>query len=126
LWQASTKIRVSDYIIDYTGGNPTQMKTNIEHLKLGYWVAISIKDNTAPSRSYVGQIEAMDSSGIRLTLLDWVVMEPVGYDLFVPWNSLGAALVCTDEHDLHGFLGFEGAAARWQNKMNEEEYRTPT
>jgi len=39
-------------------------------LKVGWWVALTLKPNVAPLRSYVGQIQAVDAEGIRITLVD--------------------------------------------------------
>ena len=39
-------------------------------LEVGHVVALSVHRDSAPGACYVGQIEAMDEHGIRLTLLD--------------------------------------------------------
>jgi hypothetical protein len=69
-----------------------------------------------PVRCYVGQIEAVDDLGFRMTLVDWVIGQAMGYDLMVPWNSLEGAYVATNEHDVKAFGDYTG---RWQDKINQ-------
>jgi hypothetical protein len=84
-------------------------------LKVGWWVALTLKPDTASLHCFVGQIEAISDDGIRLTLVDWFDGMPTGYDFYVPHRNIESALVCTDKHNLKGF-GDE--AGRWQ-KMTE-------
>lgn len=92
---------------------------NGKTLEPGYWVAVTVQPGIAPLRSYVGQIQATDDHGIRLSLMDWFVGDAVSNDLFLPWTSIQAAKVATGAHDLKSFLHADrGAAAKWQNAMN--------
>jgi hypothetical protein len=85
-------------------------------LKLGWWVAVTLRPGTAPLPCYVGQIQAIDPKGLRLTLVDWVTGQPTGWDLFVPYSNLESALVATEKHDLKQF---GDAAGKWQQSMCE-------
>lgn len=85
-------------------------------LEVGYVVALSLVEGAAPLRSYVGQIEAIDDRGIRLTLIDWIAGRPDSWDLFVPWESITAALVATESHAVNEF---GDPAADWQGAMSK-------
>ena len=83
----------------------------------GFWIALTLREGTAPLRSYVGQVQAVDTNGVRLTLIDWLIGNASGYDLFVPWLNIEAALIATPEHDADGF---SKRAAAWQNAVSGE------
>lgn len=83
-------------------------------IEVGYWVALSLRPGTAPLRCYVGEVQAVDERGIRLTLLDWLIGKAVGNDFFAPWDSITSMLVCTPQHDLEGFVE---SARKWQDNM---------
>ena len=84
-------------------------------LENGWLVAVCLKPDTAPSRCYVGQIEAGDERGIRLTLADWISGTFSGNDFFVPWSNITSALVATPDHNTEMFM--ESAMA-FQTKCN--------
>jgi hypothetical protein len=83
-------------------------------LQVGHWVALTLAEGAAPLSAYVGQIEAVDDRGVRLTLIDWLTGDAHGYDLFVPWSEIRAALVATPDHDVSRF---GDAGAKWQTSM---------
>jgi hypothetical protein len=83
-------------------------------LEPGFWVAPSLAPGAAPLRSYVGQIEAVDERGVRVTLIDWLVGAATDWDLFVPWASITSALVATQAHAMDRF---GDAAGQWQTRM---------
>ena len=51
-----------------------------------------------PLRCYVGQVQAVDAQGIRLTLIDWLVGMADDFDVFVPWRHIESAFIATPEH----------------------------
>ncbi len=91
--------------------------TSAATLKVGWWVALTLKPGTAPLHSYVGQIQSIDGRGIRITLIDWLFGRATGWDLFVPKSNIESALVCTENHDLESF---GDAAGRWQSRMDDK------
>jgi hypothetical protein len=91
---------------------------NDSALKIGWWAAVTLKPGAAPLRCYVGQIQAIDAQGLRLTLVDWVSGMPASWDLFVPHSSLESALVATDRHDVERF---GDAATKWQEQVETAE-----
>jgi hypothetical protein len=91
-------------------------------LKPGWWVAVALKPGTAPLRSYVGQIEAIDARGMRLTLVDWLIGTASGWDLYIPHGNLESALVATEKHDVKAF---GEAAGKWQTQMEEQGKQNP-
>lgn len=95
---------------------PKAKPGNLQTLKPGWWVAVTLKPDTAPLRSYVGQIMAVDSQGIRITLVDWLTGMARSWDLFIPYNNLESALIATEDHNLEGF---GDAAGKWQTQMDE-------
>jgi hypothetical protein len=52
--------------------------------------------------------------GVRITLADWIVGKPTGYDLFVPWTNLESALIATPAHSVRDFAK---EAAKWKKRM---------
>jgi hypothetical protein len=70
----------------------------------------------APLRCYVGQIQAIDSDGMRITLVDWFTGMAANWDFFVSHRNIESALVCTEEHDLKGF---GDAGGKWQEQMDK-------
>ncbi|MCC5665922.1 hypothetical protein LC653_18855 [Nostoc sp. CHAB 5784] len=90
----------------------------------GFWVALTIKKGIAPLASYVGEIQAVDEHGIRITHIDWAIGIASGYDFFFPWSNIEAATIATQEHDI---TGFGSRAEKWQNSIisQEEAHQKP-
>ena len=85
----------------------------------GYVIAAVLKEGASTSRCYVGQVQAVDAQGIRLTHADWLTGSMTGFDYFIPWESLTAAMVATPEHDM-GMFGEESALFQAEcNAMTE-------
>ncbi len=87
-------------------------------LKPGRWAAVVLKSGAAPLRCYVGQIQAIDTQGVRLTLIDWILGSATNWDFFVPHASLESVFVCTDQHDL---TQFGDVAGKWQEAMKPKQ-----
>jgi hypothetical protein len=85
-------------------------------LEPGFWVALTLRANTAPLRSYAGKVQSVDAQGVRVTLVDWVTGTASDWDLFVPWHNLESALVATPDHATEVF---GEAASRWQTQMED-------
>jgi hypothetical protein len=85
-------------------------------VQVGYWAAVALQPNAAPLRCYVGQVEAIDSRGVRLTLVDWLSGTPSGWDVFAPWEQITSMLIATPAHDVPAF---REAAGTWQTRMND-------
>jgi hypothetical protein len=83
-------------------------------LKVGWWVAITLKPNLAPHRCYVGQIEALTHEAIRLTLVDWIDDQPRGWGFVIPWVNVGTILLATEQHNAELFMK---AAGDFQTRM---------
>lgn len=79
-------------------------------LKEGWFVAVVVKPGTAPRRCYVGEVQATDARGFRITTMDWVTGRAASWDLFVPHKNVDSILIATEDHDLEGFLE---TARRW-------------
>jgi hypothetical protein len=88
----------------------------------GFWVALTLAPDTAPSRCYVGQIQTIDAHGARITLIDWINGRSVGWDLYVPWANILSALVATPDHDIENF---GKSAAKWQEHWTTERQAKP-
>jgi len=80
-------------------------------IEKGYWMALTTTPHSGPSLTYVGQVQAIDEHGIRLTLIDWPTRTAAGHDLFVSWKNLRASLIGTAKHDVNLFLE---SAEQWQ------------
>lgn len=83
-------------------------------LTSGMVVALRLKPGTAPLRSYVGEVQATDEHGLRLTLVDWNVGMFNSYDFFVPWENIEVSYVAVPGvHKLP-----EGELDRWQERLS--------
>jgi hypothetical protein len=91
----------------------------MDTIEVGYWIAATLKKDTAPIRCFIGQVTVVDQRGIRVTL------EPIGedihnyrlfygYDVFIPWANLESALIATSEHSVPRF---SLEAEKWQHAM---------
>lgn len=88
--------------------------------KVGWLVTVTMKLDTAPRRCYTGEIQALNSRGIRLTQLG-VMDRAEGFDLYVPYRNIDSALVATDEHDQYEF---PDRARQWSEGMcNPEKFK---
>jgi hypothetical protein len=87
-------------------------------LEPGYLVALTLQGDAAPLRAYVGEVQAVDERGVRLTLVDWLVGSFCSWDLFAPWDQITSALIATPEHDV---ARFEQPASRWQSEMGRRD-----
>ncbi len=87
---------------------------NYTCFKKGYLVALSLSENAAPLRSYVGEVQEVDSKGIRITLIDWIIGNFSHDDLFISWTNIEASLIATPEHDRGLFIE---SAIKWQTSM---------
>lgn len=93
-----------------------------ESLVPGYWVALCLRPNTAPQRVYVGQVQAVDRRGVRVTLRDVITGGAHGYDFFAPWSSIASFIVATPEHDVERF---HIVAETFQAAMERPSAKTP-
>lgn len=78
--------------IDYTGA-----------LEGGQLVVLALKNISPP---YVGQVQELSEYGVRITLIDWIAGDFVGFDFFAPWTSIQSAIVATNEHSLEEFIDY--------------------
>ena len=85
-------------------------------IRQGYYVAISLVPETAPSNCYIGLVQAADEFGIRINLVHWDdKSDMVGghtEGLFVPWESITSILVCTEGQPTRRFV--RDKAPEWQ------------
>ena len=83
----------------------------------GNVVAVTLKRDAAPMRCYVGEVQAVDNLGLRITMLDWIVGRFTGFDVFMPWSQVTSIKVATEEHSLEkdGIDSF----GQWQTEMNK-------
>lgn len=86
-------------------------------LEIADIVALTLRPGAAPLRCYVGQIVAIDSTGINLTLIDWPTREFVGASMFAPWSEVTSALVGGPDSDESNTID---AAEKWQASMNNQ------
>ncbi len=94
------------------------VKKNGPIFKPGYWVAVTLKEKVAPTDCYVGEIQAVDEHGIRITLVDWLIGAASGSDLYIAWEQIAVALVATEDHSLEYFVTMAGD---WQSLVYERQ-----
>jgi hypothetical protein len=86
-------------------------------LQVGYVVALALREPCANNRCFVGQVEAVDDLGVRLTLVDWITGMMAGNDFFAPWDNIVGALVATPAHNKELF---GRTAASFQTRHNQQ------
>jgi len=93
----------------------------METIEVGYWIAATLKKDTAPLRCFVGQIVAVDAFGLKIHLdMDGLEREKINRgifytcDVFVPWPNLESALLAEPDCDLSHF---NQDANKWQEAM---------
>ncbi len=120
--QCIVRLGVGAIMIWMTLLRNTEIKMAIEKyedqtIAAGFLVALTLREGTAPLRSYVGEVQTVDGNGIRLTLIDWISLTMSGSDLFVPWSNIEAALIATPEHDSDIFVK---EAEAWQKSVSSK------
>jgi hypothetical protein len=85
-------------------------------IRPGYYAAIGLVSETAPSNCYIGLIMAADEYGVRINLVHWDyeldVVTRETEDLFIPWASITSMLVCNEDQPSRRFLTHRAPA--WQ------------
>ena len=69
----------------------------------GYWVTLVLNSPVDRLTVYVGQVQAVDDHGLRITLIDWLIGYAASWDFFVPWSMIRASFIATPEHDVASF-----------------------
>lgn len=90
------------------------IENKINSLSPGMWVALGLRENVAPLRSYIGQIQSVDDRGVRITLVDFFTGMASSWDFFVTWQNITSALVATSDHAVQHF---GDAAEKFQSSM---------
>lgn len=89
-------------------------------LQIGFWLAIAVLPGTGQNPCIVGQLQALDERGLRITLVDWIGGRADSWDYFVPWAHIGSMLVCTPAHSLELFgedaAAFQERAKQWHER----------
>lgn len=99
-------------------GDGTAISSDRDHVRFGLevgFVVALITDLPTRTKCYVGEVQAIDDLGVRVTLVDWIIGDFCREDLFVPWVHLIGAAVWTEEHSID-----RGDLARWQNDVHRE------
>ena len=88
----------------------------------GYLVGVALREPVAEQRYYVGELQATDALGIRVTGVDWFIGETVGFDQWFPWsNVLGLRDIATPEHSAKNWLDTQANSQRRHNGDPEPE-----
>lgn len=53
---------------------------------------------------HIGEVVAVGTHGVRLTLFDFLVGAFCGWDEFVSWADLSGCMIATDEHNHEEFI----------------------
>lgn len=77
---------------------------------------------TAGCFALCGEVQATDEHGVRLTLVDWLMGDMVGWDIFLPWNQILNAVIATTAHDQRGFVAYAGKEQERIHARREKEY----
>ena len=83
----------------------------------GWHVALNLGTEITGSTTnvLVGEVQAVDARGVRITLMDWLLGMPTGNDFYAPWSAIRSSLIATDQHDLGMFLE---EASKWQERTD--------
>jgi hypothetical protein len=95
------------------------MKKQINQcIEVGFVVLVVTKPGTAPRICYCGEVQELDSLGMRITSVNWLSGTFTCFDLFFRWESITSVLVATSAHDKSEFGKL---AAMWQEKMEDKQ-----
>lgn len=75
-------------------------------IEVGFVVDIWTRrhDRDRDTHGFVGEVQAVDERGMRITHIDWLVGSFVGSDVFVPWREVREITIATPDHDVGLFL----------------------
>jgi hypothetical protein len=106
-----------------TPEKPHRLKDEVDGLgtlEPGWWVAVAFRDPVAKNRCYVGQVQAIDERGFRITGLDWIVGRAANWDAWIPWSNVLGISIATDQHRA-SLERFGQHATGFQARCNDEE-----
>lgn len=83
----------------------------------GHLVALKVTGTVGGTSVLVGEVQAVDADGIRVSAMDWAVGLCCGWDYYLPHSRILDAMVATANHDL---TRFGEAAATYQKRVDEE------
>ncbi len=75
-------------------------------LEGGQLVILTVRVDGPNSKDFVGQVQEISEYGVRITLMDWIAGDFVGFDFFAPWTSIQSAIVATSEHSVEEFIDY--------------------
>lgn len=89
----------------------------------GWAVAVALREPVSGLACWVGEIQALDERGLRLTLVDWIIGSFTGWDFFIPWDNVVAVKVATELHmaDAGKDFGEFQAACQRQHGLQRDE-----
>jgi hypothetical protein len=73
-------------------------RTTSAVIEAGWGVAIILRQPINGLACYVGEVQATDERGLRVTLIDWISGTFTGMDWCFGWADIAAMEVCTDQH----------------------------
>lgn len=88
-------------------------------------VAIALREPVGDLACYVGEVQAIDDRGVRVTLIDWLIGMAVSWDFFVPWSNIAGMQVATQDHgtDRYNEFGkFQTRCGHQHGLMTDEEF----
>ena len=86
-------------------------------IEKGHWVAIALRRGVSGSYCYVGQVQDVDDRGIHITLIDWLIGTPQGWDFWASWDNIDGIEFATPQHDVDSFGKYAGD---FQTRCNEQ------
>lgn len=104
----------------------TKKKTTIDDVRTlspGYAVGIALREPIAKLNYFVGEVQAVDDIGIRITHVDWLVGLFSGFDCWFPWaNVLGITEIATPAHSMYDW---HHSASKAQGLHNDKPAAEP-
>lgn len=74
-------------------------------------------------RAFCGQVQAVDTFGVRITGMDWLIGTPANFDIVVPWSEVqGVFDICTEGHSDEQW----GRTAAATQRRASRDQHTPT
>lgn len=93
-------------------------------LEAGWGVAIILRRPINGNACYVGEVQACDDRGIRISAMDWLIGMCVDMDWWFPWTDIAAMEVSTDQHSGWDPGLTQARANRHAGLISEEEFDT--
>jgi hypothetical protein len=89
-------------------------------LESGWVVCVALTRPIGANVCYVGEVQAVNERGIRITAIDWIIGSFTGADFYFPWDNIDGLEIFTRDHDLSG-VDLGAIQTRWNDARKDHK-----